>query len=168
MVEVRHLNIDDLAAVRYVLTTAVAGAAPNHYAPAEVKAFREFVCSARYADLLLGNPSYTAWIDNELVGTAAWSPDEPPSPTARILAVFVQPMFAGDGIGRMLVERIENEAHAAGYRALNLSATLNAAGFFDALGYWVTGEGGWALPSGCEIPVVFMRKLDLHVERAAS
>ena len=41
MVEVRHLNIDDLAAVRYVLTTAVAGAAPNHYAPAEVVA-REF------------------------------------------------------------------------------------------------------------------------------
>lgn len=168
MVEVRHLSIDDLAAVRYVHTAAIADAAPSHYAPAEVKAFREFVRSPLYADLLLGNPSYAAWIDNEMVGTAAWSPGEPPSPTARILAVFVQPMFAGGGVGRLLVERIEDEAHAAGYRALNLSATLNAACFFDALGYRVTGEGGWALPSGCEIPVVFMRKVGLHEERAAS
>ncbi|MGI9403028.1 MAG: GNAT family N-acetyltransferase, partial [Hyphomicrobium sp.] len=138
------------------------------YAPAEVEAFSEFVRSPRYADLLLGNSSYTAWIDNEMVGTAAWSPGETRSPTARILAVFVQPLFAGRGVGRRLVERIETEARAAGYCALNVSATLNAADFFEALGYWVTGKGGWALPSGREIPVVFMRKVEAHEARAAS
>jgi GNAT superfamily N-acetyltransferase len=152
MVEVRHLSIDDFAAVRYVHTAAVAALSPSRYAPADVKAFSKFVRSPRYADLLLGNPSYAAWIDNELIGTAAWSPGEAPSPTARILGVFVQPLFAGAGVGRLLVERVESEALATGYRALNLSATLNAEGFFDALGYRVTGQGGWALPSGHKIP----------------
>ena len=169
MVEVRHLTIDDLAAVRYVHTAAVAAMAPSgHYTPADIKALSDFVRSPRYADLLLGNPSYAAWIDNETVGTAAWCPAQSPSPTARILALFVQPAFEGGGIGRLLAERIESDAYAAGYRALNLSATLNAANFFEALGYWITGKGGWALPSGREIPVVFMRKVEVHEVRAAS
>ncbi len=168
MVEVRYLSIDDFAAVRYVHTAAVATMSPSRYAPADIKAFSEFVRSSRYADLLLGNPSYAAWIDNELIGTAAWSPPgEAPSPTARILGVFVHPLFAGAGVGRLLVERVESEALAAGYRALNLSATLNAEVFFDALGYRVTGQGGWALPSGHEIPVVLMRKLLASEEHAA-
>ena len=73
MVQVRHLSIDDFAAVRYVHSAAVAAMSPGRYTPADVKAFGEFVRSPRYADLLLGNPSYAAWIDNELIGTAAWS-----------------------------------------------------------------------------------------------
>jgi GNAT superfamily N-acetyltransferase len=93
-----------------------------------------------------------------MVGTAAWSPGEGLSPTARILAVFVRPLFTGVGIGRRLVDHIESEAGAAGYRAFELSATLNAVSFFEGLGYRVLRNGGLALPLGRDIPVAFMRK----------
>ena len=63
------------------------------------------------------------------------------SPTARFVAVFVHPLFSGNGIGTRLTEYLEVEAAAAGYRALEMSATLNAASFFEQLGYLETRRG---------------------------
>ena len=158
--ELRPLSVDDVSTVRYVHSTSFIDAAGNHYTTADIDAFHQYVQSPHYADVLLGNRAIAAWIGSQIVGSAAWSPRDTPGPTARILAVYVQPLFSHAGIGRLLVQRIEAEAHAEGYPALNVSATLNAVGFFEALGYWVTRNGNWPLPSGREIPVAFMRKVD--------
>jgi len=160
MTELRALTVDDLSLARYIHTSAFASAAQGHYSPADIEAVGAFVRSPRYADLLLGNPAVGAWLGQEMVATAAWSPGEAPSPTARVLAVFVRPLFTGGGIGRRLVAHVEEQAQGAGYRAFELAATLNAAGFFEGLGYRFLRSGAWALPSGCEIPVAFMRKAD--------
>jgi len=62
-------------------------------------------------------------------------------------------------MGRLLIEHTEGDAGAAGYQALNLTATFNAAEFFETLGFRITGNGGWALPVGHEIRVVFILKV---------
>jgi GNAT superfamily N-acetyltransferase len=160
MTTLRPLSIDDVSTARYILTGSFAGSAPAHYAPDDIEAFNAFVRSPRYADLLLGNNAVAAWIEQEMVGTAAWSPGEGPSPTARIIVVAVRPLFTGGGIGRLLVDHIEAEARAAGYPALEVSATLNAVGFFESLGFRFVRNGDWALPLGHEIPVAFMRKAE--------
>lgn len=160
MIELRPLGVDDLSLARYIHAGAFARAAQGHYAPADIEAFSEFVRSARYADLMLGNPTIAAWLGHDMVGTAAWSPGEARSPTARVFGVFVRPMFTGEGIGRRLVARVEEEARAAGYPALEAAATLNAAAFFEALGYRCVRNGTWALPSGHEIAVTFLRKAE--------
>jgi GNAT superfamily N-acetyltransferase len=158
MIELRPLTVDDLSAARYIHTASFSAAAQDHYARGEIDAFVDFVRSPHYADLLLGNRTVAAWLAGEMVGTAAWSPGEGLSPTARVLAVFVRPLFTGEGIGRRLVEYIESEASAAGFHAFELSATLNAVGFFEGLGYRVLRKGTLALPLGRDIPVAFMRK----------
>lgn len=117
-------------------------------------------CAAHYADVLLGNRAYGAWVGSEMVGVAAWSVGEAKSPTARILAVFVHPLFGGDGIGTRLTEYLEDEARAAGYRALETNATLNAIGFFEKLDYLEIRRGVWGLPSGRQMPIAFMRKVN--------
>ena len=122
--------------------------AQDHYAAADIDGFAEFVRSPHYGDLLLGNRAYGAWVGSEMVGVAAWSIGEARSPTARLLAVFVHPLFSGNGIGTRLTEFLEVEAAAAGYRALEMSATLNAAGFFEGLDYLETRRGLWGMPSG--------------------
>lgn len=160
MTTLRPLTVDDLSTARYIHTASFESAAQDHYAQPDIDAFVAFVRSPHYGDLLLGNHAVAACIDSEMVGTAAWSSGEGMSPTARILAVCVRPLFTGEGIGRFLVEHIEAEARAAGYRALETSATLNAVGFFEALGYRAVRNGSWALPLGHEIAVVFMRKAD--------
>jgi hypothetical protein len=49
---------------------------------------------------------------------------------------------------------------------LEVSATLNAVGFFEELGFRVVRNGSWALPLGHEIPVAFMRKAEFVGLRA--
>lgn len=160
MTVLRPLTVDDLSTARYIHAASFASAAKGYYAQADIDAFVSFVRSPQYADLLLGNPAVAAWIGTEMVGTAAWSPGKGMSPTARILAVFVRPMFTGAGLGQFLVEHLETEAQASGFRALEVSATLNAVEFFEGLGYLGVRQGGWSLPQGHELPVVFMRKAE--------
>jgi putative acetyltransferase len=168
MTTLRPLSIDDLSTARYIHSASFAGSAQNHYAPDDIAAFNAFVRSPRYGDLLLGNNAVAAWIDQEMVGTAAWSPGEGRSPTARIVVVAVRPLFTGGGIGRLLVDHIETQARDAGCPALEVSATLNAVSFFEELGFRVVRNGDWALPLGHEIPVVFMRKAEFVGLHAAS
>lgn len=160
MVELRSLTVDDLSVARYIHAAAFAAAAAAYYSAADIAAFDQFVRGPRYADLLLGNPAVAAWLGHDMVATAAWSPGEARSPTARVFGVFVRPMFTGEGIGRRIVEHIEGEARGAGYPALEAAATLNAAGFFETIGYRFVRGGAWALPSGREIPVTFLRKAE--------
>jgi len=161
MLKLRPLTVDDLSTARYIHAASFAAAAEAHYPPATIDAFVAFVRSPRYGDLLLGNRAVAAWIGTEMVGTAAWAPGEGTSPTARILVVCVRPLFTGEGIGRRLVEHIEEEASAMNYSALEASATRNAVGFFESLGYRVVRDGEWALPLGGAIAVSHMRKADL-------
>jgi GNAT superfamily N-acetyltransferase len=162
MLAIRPLSIDDLSTARYVVAAAFARGAAEHYSVPQIEAFAEFVRSPHYGDVLLGNRAFGAFIGSEMVGVAAWSVGESKSPTARILAVFVHPLFSGDGIGSRLVEHLEDEAHAAGYRAVEASVTLNAAPLFERLGYLETRRGAWGLPSGREMPIAFMRKSGSH------
>ena len=160
MIEIRPLTIDDLSHARYVHAASFTRRARGHYSPADIEAFNEFVHSPRYADLMLGNPAVAAWLGPEMVATAAWSPGEARSPTARIFGVFVRPMFTGEGIGRRIVGHVEEAARAAGYPALEAAATLNAAPFFEAIGFRFVRAGTWALPTGREIAVLFLRKAE--------
>jgi len=160
MIELRPLTVDDLSIARYIHAAAFARAAQGHYSSADIEAFGEFVRSARYADLMLGNPAVAAWLGADMIATAAWSPGEAQSPTARIFGVFVRPMFTGEGIGRRIVGHVEEEAREAGYPALEAAATLNAAPFFEAIGYRFVRGGAWALPTGREIALTFLRKAD--------
>lgn len=160
MIELRPLSVDDLSIARYIHAAAFARAAQGHYSAADIEAFGEFVRSPRYADLLLGNPAVGAWLGPDMVATAAWSPGEARSPTARIFGVFVRPMFTGEGIGRRVVGHVEEEAREAGYPAIEAAATLNAAPFFEAIGFRFVRKGTWALPTGREIAVTFLRKAE--------
>ncbi len=158
LLEIRPLSVDDLSTARYVIGAAFARSAKEHYSVSDIDAFAAFVRSPHYADILLGNHAYAAWVGSEMVGVAAWSASEAQSPTARVLALFVHPLFAGHGIGTRLAEFLKDEAAAAGYRALEASATINAVPFFERLGFLEIRRSVWALPSERDLPIVLMRE----------
>jgi ribosomal protein S18 acetylase RimI-like enzyme len=65
----------------------------------------------------------------------------PISPTeARIRQMAVSPAQQGKGIGRRLLEEVECDLRARGYRHLRLSARSSAVGFYERLGYETVGE----------------------------
>lgn len=80
---------------------------------------------------------YVALINDEVVGTAgmdkSWYNDN--DDEYWILSVFVKPEYHGYGIGRMLIERIEDFARGLHVRKLVVPASITARGFYGKMGF---------------------------------
>jgi predicted GNAT family N-acyltransferase len=59
---------------------------------------------------------------------------------AKIGRMAVLKEYRGRGFGRQILERLENTAFRAGHLSIELSAQLDAVGFYDRLGYKAIGE----------------------------
>ncbi|MHB1454106.1 MAG: GNAT family N-acetyltransferase [Saccharofermentanales bacterium] len=72
-----------------------------------------------------------------IVGTAALlvSPEGFPPGYGLVTTVFVLPEYHGQGVGRLLMERIEISAGEAGIEVLALDSSITAHGFYGRLGY---------------------------------
>lgn len=88
-------------------------------------------------------------------------PDRPLDPAnepARIRAFFVDPAAARQGIGRRLLAACTSAAVAAGFRALELIATLPGEPLYAALGFTALERFDVPTPGGVAVPVVRMRR----------
>jgi len=83
---------------------------------------------------------------------------DPSRDPARIRAFFVDPAWARRGIGRAILERCEAEAGAAGFRALEMMATLPGLPLYRASGYAVDERVEHVMDDGVSIAVVRMSK----------
>lgn len=64
----------------------------------------------------------------------------PDPKTAQIRTMAVHPDWQGKGLGRFLVEYMEDKAREAGAANLVLEARQNAVKFYESLGYQITKE----------------------------
>ncbi len=111
----------------------------------------------------------------EFIGCGGWSrrqsqcggdrgrsaPDaelDPRNDAARVRAFFVHPAWARRGIGRTLLVESERAIVAAGFRKVEIVATLTGEPLYAASGYKVTERYEIALPGGLGLPVVRMVK----------
>lgn len=75
-----------------------------------------------------------------------------------LVSLYVNPEFAGRGVGRELMRHAEEAALAAGVEMLVLNSSLNAEAFYAKLGFERVKETSYALPSGTQLPCVAMQK----------
>lgn len=158
--ELRLLSIDDFATMRYIHASAFKSMALSHYPDDEVDAFATYVYTPTYADLIRGENVLAGYLGEEMVATAGWVPADDNGNSARIRSVFVRPLFTGTGIGRRMAFEAESWARRSGFKSFGARVTLNAVGFFEALGYEITSHGVHMLPEERGLPVCFMRKSD--------
>jgi GNAT superfamily N-acetyltransferase len=83
---------------------------------------------------------------------------DPGRDSAKIRAFFVDPAHARRGLGRGLLERCEAAAAAAGFRRLELMATLPGVRLYAACGYTPSAQLLYQLPGGVDIEFVPMHK----------
>jgi predicted N-acetyltransferase YhbS len=76
-----------------------------------------------------------------------------------IRAFFVHPDCARRGIGRRLMELAEAAARAAGFRSIEIVATLPGEPLYATFGYGAVERFDLTLPDGTPLPVVRLRKL---------
>jgi GNAT superfamily N-acetyltransferase len=84
---------------------------------------------------------------------------DPATEPAMIRAFFVHPDYARRGIGRRIMELSEGAARAAGFRSIEIVATLPGEPLYASFAYGAVERFDIALSNGATLPVVRMRKL---------
>lgn len=166
-VAIRRVGLDDHSHLRHLHTRAMRSQSGDALSDSEIAAFVDFVTSPAYSDLLLAEEVHGAFLDGQLVGTAAWLVNGDDGETARIASVFVHPMFARLGIGGRLLAEVEARALQSGFDQLGASATINAVPFFERYGYTEASRGVKAFGPACWLPVAFLRKRIPRLPRTA-
>lgn len=98
---------------------------------------------------LYGGDQFT-WREDSLL--------DPKNDAAKIRAFFIHPDWARQRIGGMILEACEAAAKAAGFRRLEMGATLTGVPFYRAKGYEELEKTEVPLEDGLTLPIVRMAK----------
>ena len=82
---------------------------------------------------------------------------DPSIHAARVRAMYTEPSFARQGVGRMILELCERAAAAEGFQSLELMATLSGRQLYSAYGF-VPVEHVEDASGGVGVPLVKMEK----------
>jgi GNAT superfamily N-acetyltransferase len=169
----RRARFDDSTALRKVIGEAISVLQRPFLDEDQVHASREIM--GLDVQLISDGTYFVAETRDGLVaGCGGWSrraalygADHTPSrdlrmldPTrdpARIRAIYTHPVFARQGIGRMILKRCEESAVAAGFNEAELLATLAGHELFKRSGYHVL-EPAPEVRAGIMVPLLRMRK----------
>jgi GNAT superfamily N-acetyltransferase len=83
---------------------------------------------------------------------------DPARDAAKIRAFFVHPDWARQGIGGMILDACEQAAANAGFKSLEMGATLSGVPFYRAKGYTEIENQEAPLGDGEKLPIVKMTK----------
>ena len=96
--------------------------------------------------------------EGEVAGFGDLVPDsEEVDAEADVRAVYVYPRHAGRGVGAAILAELEGYARGAGVESVEITASLNAAGFYERAGYERVREDAYDT-GGVELEVVVFRK----------
>ena len=125
--------------------------------------------------LIADGTYFVAELDGQIVGCGGWSKRttlfggdqakagednllDPTIDPARIRAFFIHPNFARRGIGKQIIEACEQAAAAAGFRQLEMAATLPGEPMYLRVGYVALERFDLPFPNGVSLPLVRMGK----------
>lgn len=83
---------------------------------------------------------------------------DPATEPARVRAMYTDPDFARQGVGRLVLQLCEDAARAAGFRRATMMATMAGVPLYRACGYAEADTPITATIDGVEVPLVRMEK----------
>jgi basic amino acid/polyamine antiporter, APA family len=171
---IRPATLDDVVGLGILIGISARGLGAGDYTPEQIAGALEGVFGVD-TQLIRDGTYFVAESGGTLVGCGGWSRRatrfgsdvlagrdaarlDPRSDAARIRAFFVHPQWSRRGIARALLRRCEDEAAGAGFRELELVATLTGERFYATAGYAAEPPVDVPLPRGGVLPCVPMRK----------
>ena len=171
--KIRQATLADVPAIGGLIATSARVLGASDYTTGQIDAA---LLGAWGVDTeLIRDGTYFVGADEELVLCGGWSRRatsfggdahqdresrllDPESEAARIRAFFVHPRWARQGLASRLLALCEGEARAAGFRAVELVATLPGERLYARHGYEAGERRSYPLPGGRSIEFVPMRK----------
>jgi predicted N-acetyltransferase YhbS len=179
MFTIRKAMPGDVPALRALMHDSVRGLSRGFYTEAQVESALRHVLGPDTQLIADGTYHVVTTDDGAIVAAGGWSRRrtlyggdqakregddpvlDPATEPARIRAFYVHPDWARRGLARQLYARCAADAAAAGFRELELVATLPGEPLYRALGFRAVEPADAELPDGARLPAVRMvRALD--------
>lgn len=170
----RAARRDDIPHIERLIQRSVRALSVAHYDAEQIESALSFMFGVD-SQLIDDGTYHVIEADGGLAAAGGWSrrrtlfggdrwkhgADEPLDPTrepARIRAFFVDPQWSRRGLGRSLFDACVRDALTAGFRRLELMATLPGEPLYRALGFAADERIELALPDGVRVPLVRMSR----------
>ena len=175
---VRKAVEGDIPRLREIIEASVRGLQAGEYSLAQIDGALQSVYGVD-SQLIADGTYLVAEAESEaepvLVGCGGWSKHktlyggdqcagredsllDPSRDGAKIRAFFVHPKHARRGIGSLILKACEDAAQAAGFKRLEMGATLSGVAFYRAKGYREVENQQVPLSNGELLPIVKMTK----------
>jgi predicted N-acetyltransferase YhbS len=165
----------DLPAIGEVMRESMAALGPDSYDPGQLASAVRFIAVAD-PEIVADGTYFVVEEEGRVVACGGWSRRkklftgtsaqstlggalDPAAAPARVRAMFVLASHARRGIGRLILERAETEARAAGFTRCELMATLPGVPLYSACGYEPIERVEIELPDGVRLECLRMDKL---------
>ena len=145
--------MEDLDAISTLHRESILELCTTHYTMVELSQWIHALEPDKYIALFADREVFVAEENGRILGFAVLDLRR-----SIINATYVSPKTVLKGIGRGLVEMMENVAKQGGVSQLQLNSTLNAVPFYEHLGYAQGRTACNRLPTGIELPCVLMSK----------
>jgi citrate lyase synthetase len=152
LLHVREFHETDLFALKSLIQRTLALCYAGHYCPEAVRFFvnyhdeRAILRDAREGCIIVFEKA------GRIVGTGTLAGNE-------IKRVFVDPACQHEGVGRLIMEQLENLAAAAGVTRVKLDASLPSRSFYEQLGYAVVEQASRSVENGRRLDFFRMQKM---------
>ena len=171
---IRPATFDDVATLESVIAESARGLSLGDYTPEQIEAALGTAWGID-TELIADGTYFVVEFEGQILACGGWSRRKtlfgsdarqgrqsellnPSQDAARIRAFFVRPPWARKGIGRLMLQRCEEAARAAGFHRTELMATLPGTRLYAACGYQAGEPIQHLLPTGITIEFVPMRK----------
>lgn len=172
MIELRLATLEDLPRLGELISLSVRALSRGFYTAAQIESAAVHIAGPD-TRLIADGTYFAAEIDGLLVGCGGWSRRrtlyggdqmkaaedpllDPATEPARIRAFYVHPEWARRGIGSRILHACIDAAREAGFRELELIATLPGEPLYRAFGFQDRERFDAPLPEGLRLPVVRM------------
>jgi len=170
----RVATLDDLDALREVMRRSIESLQTDFLTPGQVRVSHTVM--GLDTQLIKDGTYFVVERDGRIAGCGGWSwrstlyggdesmvsrePEalDPATEAARIRAMYTDPDFARQGVGRLVMRLCEEAAMDAGFRRATMMATMAGVPLYEACGY-VQVETVLSAPvDGIRVPLVRMEK----------
>ncbi|HYR11378.1 MAG TPA: GNAT family N-acetyltransferase [Longimicrobium sp.] len=170
-VRVRVATEEDLPAIRDLIPRSVRGLSAGYYTPREIESSIRYVFGPD-TQLIADGTYFVAERGDAVAGCGGWSARrtlyggdqakdaddprlDPATEPARIRAFFVHPDHARRGVASAIYDACVAAARTAGFRSLELMATLPGEPLYRTFGFHPVEQVESILPDG--VPIRFVR-----------
>lgn len=159
---IRVAGLGDSDSVTAVLTQSYAVELARSYSPDILEPLLPLISDAN-PSLLASGTFYVAEVGKDIVACGGWTSERPGTgeraPGLMHIRHFaVVPGTIGGGIGRALFQRCLADAALLGFNRLEVNSSLNAEGFYAAMGCRGVAQRVVDMPRGAKMPVVVMTR----------